>query len=71
MRETKSLDLILEGFDPAEAQDTTLEAAVTVWLPKGYKERWKQGQQMSRQRLSKLARELLMAAIDKAVPKAG
>jgi hypothetical protein len=69
MREKKSLDAILGGFDPSEpeAKDSLRDRKpITIWVPAYAKERYDRIQQKSGRRFSKKARELLLAALEMA-----
>lgn len=65
---TKSLDAILDDFDP-NVNHPPLTAAggsamVAIWLPKEYKATYDRLQQATSRRFSRKLRELIMAAID-------
>jgi hypothetical protein len=67
----KSLDAILGGFEPKEAErDLKDRAPITIWVPKPYKARYDQLQSASGRRFNKTVREILLAAIEKAEGRA-
>ncbi len=65
MSEPKSLDKILEGFDPeAACEKKGLKKPITVWLPIDYTERFKKLQAQTNTRFGKTCQAILQAAID-------
>lgn len=73
MSRPKSLDAILDGFEPETpaARETVKSGApVTIWLSAEYKEKYDRIQERSRKRFCKKVRELIQAAIDRCDPEA-
>lgn len=73
MRETKSLDAIMDGFDPngpERAESMRDRRPVTIWISASAKARYDRLQQSSGRTFSKMAREILLMAIEKAEARA-
>jgi hypothetical protein len=65
---TKSLDEILDNFNPGEGSNLT--SAITIWLPDEIKDAYDRLQERTGRRFSKKVRELLQAAIEIAEARA-
>lgn len=61
----KSLDDVLDDFNPSEHENTCNYKPITLWLPENYKLRYDQLQQKSSRRFCKKLREIILIAIDK------
>lgn len=64
MREKRSLDEIFNDFGNSE-EKSTLDGAVTICLPKRYKDKYIKKQKETRRQISKNLRALIMAALDR------
>lgn len=64
------VSVAMEGFG-SSGRAEPLEDKVTIWLPRGYGEKWASAQKKSGNDLSKRARQVLMAIIDRAEKRAG
>lgn len=64
--EVKSIDSIVEEFLSMEPMAyERLGASITIWVPTPEKARWDRLQKESQRRLSKLARAMVIAAMDR------
>lgn len=69
MSKKDSLDLIFKNHVDVFNQQTITFGrgeCITVWMPEGYKKRYDHLQEVTRRKFSKLVREVIKSAIDRA-----
>ena len=69
MRKKDSLDSIFKSHAEVFTQNTSTFGrgeSITIWMPEGYKQKYDHLQETTRRKFSKLVREVIKSAIDKA-----
>lgn len=69
MRKKDSLDSIFKSHSEVFNQNPSTFGrgeSITIWMPEGYKQKYDQLQETTRRKFSKLVREVIKTAIDKA-----
>lgn len=69
MRKKDSLDSIFKSHAEVFSQNPSTFGrgqSITIWMPDGYKQKYDQLQESTRRGFSKLVREVIKTAIDKA-----